>query len=202
MRIRDLEAQFQEDVSRLGSEARSEVRRVKDGCEAQIGRAVGLMNHEINVCTAIKDKMLGENKWQAEKLRKFATILRIPRLHFEYIEKHGIDEFVDFCEGVVKRERAVLEKGKAQQLQAELRGDFQTYKLKKYGPGLELSERTQLQDKEVKIEKPFAMALDADLRREDHKDHKKHLLSPALRKQERESKKIMEQLAKINWLKN
>ena len=52
------------------------------------------------------------------------------------------------------------------------------------------------------MEKPFAMALDVDLRRDDHKNHKKQFLSPALRKQERENKKILEQLAKINWLKN
>ena len=34
-------------------------------------------------------------------------MLRIPRLHNQYIEKHGVNEFVDYCEDVVKRERAM-----------------------------------------------------------------------------------------------
>ena len=67
------------------------------------------MGLEIKVCNAIKDKMISQNEFQAEKLRKFATLLRIPRLHFEYIEKHGVNEFVDYCEDIVKRERAQIE---------------------------------------------------------------------------------------------
>jgi len=34
-------------------------------------------------------------------------MLRVPRLHFQYIEKHGVDELVDFCEDIVRREKAV-----------------------------------------------------------------------------------------------
>ena len=52
--------------------------------------------------------MIETNKWQAEKLKHFATMLRIPRLHFDYIEKHGVDEFVDYCEDIVKRERIMI----------------------------------------------------------------------------------------------
>ena len=58
--------------------------------------------------------MIDTNKWQAEKLKKFATLLRIPRLHFEYIEKHGVNEFVAFCEDIVRKEKALLQAEKAE----------------------------------------------------------------------------------------
>jgi len=67
------------------------------------------MTYEVDVCTMIKDKMLGENKEMKEKLRKFATLLRIPRYHFDYIEKHGVNEFVSYCEDVTRKERAIAE---------------------------------------------------------------------------------------------
>jgi hypothetical protein len=47
------------------------------------------------------------------KLRKFATIIKIPRLHFEYIEKYGVNEFVTYCEDIVKRERSLIDLKKA-----------------------------------------------------------------------------------------
>ena len=53
--------------------------------------------------------MLNENTQMGAKLRKFATIIKIPRLHFEYIEKHGVNEFVTYCEDIVKRERSLID---------------------------------------------------------------------------------------------
>ena len=56
-----------------------------------------------------------EVEWQREKLRKFATILRVPRLHHKYIDDHGVDEFVEFTERVVKAERAKQDEEKSKQ---------------------------------------------------------------------------------------
>ena len=56
-----------------------------------------------------------------EKLKKFATIIRIPRLHFEYIEKYGVNEFVTYCEDIVRRERALLDLKKAEKQKIDLR---------------------------------------------------------------------------------
>lgn len=53
----------------------------------------------------------------AEKLKKFATIIKIPRLHFDYIEKYGVNEFVTYCEDIVKRERSIIDLKKGQQKQ-------------------------------------------------------------------------------------
>lgn len=81
------------------------------------------MTYEVDICTLIKDKMINENTWQAEKLKKFATLLRIPRLHFDYIEKHGINEFVNYCEDIVRRERNTQEEKKMVKLRVELRNE-------------------------------------------------------------------------------
>lgn len=89
------------------------------------------MGYEIDVATIIKDKMITQNEIQEKKLKKFATLLRIPRLHFEYIEKHGVDEFVDFCEDIVKRERSLLDVEKAEKERLNLRNDYSIVKLNK-----------------------------------------------------------------------
>ena len=65
------------------------------------------MSIEVDVATTLKDRLIDENIQMKTKLSKFATLLRIPRTHFEYIEKHGVDEFVDFCEQIVRTERSL-----------------------------------------------------------------------------------------------
>jgi hypothetical protein len=67
---------------------------------------MAIMGIEIRVNNAIKDRFISSNSEQGEKLKKFATILRIPRLHLEYIEKNGVFEFIEHCEDIIKKERA------------------------------------------------------------------------------------------------
>lgn len=80
--VRELKEKFEKETRRIKRESEIAVRDTRRDCEEQIERAVGLMSMEINVCTAIKDKMLSENTELTDKLRRFATILRIPRYHF------------------------------------------------------------------------------------------------------------------------
>jgi hypothetical protein len=87
------------------------------------------MHYEVEICTRIKDRVIEENTTQAAKLTKFATLLRIPRLHFEYIEKHGVNEFVEYCEKVVRRERLIIESKKAKEKVINLRKDYSVLKV-------------------------------------------------------------------------
>ena len=73
------------------------------------------MNYEITVNSLIKDKLIVQNEIFSQKLTKFATMLRIPRLHFEYIEKHGINEFIEYCEDIVRKERSIHENSTLQE---------------------------------------------------------------------------------------
>lgn len=88
-------------------------------------------SYEIQINSLIKDKIIETNREQAKKLVKFATMLRIPRLHFDYIEKHGVSEFVEFCEDVIKRERAIEANGKYEKEKLSLRNDYTVLKLRK-----------------------------------------------------------------------
>ena len=132
---------------------------------------MGLMGIEIRVNNAIKDSMISTNQEQAEKLKKFATILRIPRLHFEYIEKHGVFEFIEYCEDIIKKERALEKAGIANKLKLELRNDYSVTKVTNRHKSL--SSRLTLGQKEVRQTDPFNLDVTMDIRRDDHKDHYK-----------------------------
>ena len=104
--VKELKEKFERDLRRIKREAEIQIRDTKRDSEEAVQQAVGLMSLEINICEAIKERMLSENKGLIAKLKEFATILRIPRRHNKYIEEHGVDELIDFCEDIVKRERA------------------------------------------------------------------------------------------------
>ena len=118
-------------------------------------------------------------------------------MHFQYIDKHGVDEFVDYCEDIVKRERAVVDEKRAQKMQVDLRNDYSMLKL--HRANLDLDER--MRDNKIAIRKsrPFSMDLPVDIRRDDHKDHQK---PKRLTRKEKEDEFILDRLEKIKWLKD
>ena len=92
-----MKEEFERALGKVKADAQAEIRAIRDQSESEIERALGMLTLEINVATAIKDKIIHENRWQQEKLKKFATMLHIPRLHFQFIQENGIDKFVDKC---------------------------------------------------------------------------------------------------------
>lgn len=134
-------------------------------------QAKGLLGLEIKVTSAVTDRLIKDNEVQAVKLRKFATLLRIPRLHWNYIEKHGVDEFVDYCEDIVRRERALKMAEEANKKKLELRSDYAVLKKIKNVGGF--SERHRHNMTDVKTSAPFELQVPADTRREDHPAHAK-----------------------------
>ena len=80
-------------------------------------------------------------------------MLRIPRLHFEYIEKHGVDEFVEYCEDVVRRDRAIVKAKEADKKKLSLRNDYDILKKAKNVGGF--SERYKFNQTDVKHAGPF-----------------------------------------------
>jgi len=115
------------------------LREIQEKCETELARAKGLLGLELRVTSAVTERVISDNKEQAVKLKKFATLLRIPRLHFEYIEKHGVDEFVDYCEDVVRRERALKKAKEAEKKKPVIRNDYDVLKKAKNNAGF--SER-------------------------------------------------------------
>lgn len=107
--ISEMKKDFDRQTKFIKQDTQSQIEEIETKCKNDMRRMNQFLTLEIDVATTIKDMIIDQNKWQAEKLRKFGTLLRVPRIHFQYIEKHGIDEFVEFCEDVVKRERAIQE---------------------------------------------------------------------------------------------
>jgi hypothetical protein len=46
-------------------------------------------------------KLLEEKEANKQTIKELATILKIPRLHLDYIKKNGVDTFVEKCKEVV-----------------------------------------------------------------------------------------------------
>jgi hypothetical protein len=72
--------------------------------DGEMKRLKKYLTFEVDIATTIKDKMVDTNLWQKNKLRKFATLLRIPRLHHEYIEKNGILDFIEYSQDIIRKE--------------------------------------------------------------------------------------------------
>ena len=49
---------------------------------------------EVHVLDKVLEKALSDNKEKTNLLRQFAFVLKTPRLHHEYIERNGIDPFI------------------------------------------------------------------------------------------------------------
>mmetsp|Transcript_17288 Transcript_17288/g.26674 ORF Transcript_17288/g.26674 Transcript_17288/m.26674 type:complete len:176 (+) Transcript_17288:254-781(+) len=119
--IKDMKLKFENDRRVIERTAEQKVNQIQEDCDKQLKQLREYMTIEINVAIAIKDKIINDNKFQQEKLKKFATLLAIPRLHFDYIEKHGVNQFVEFCEDIVKRERALQVAKEAEKEKLNLR---------------------------------------------------------------------------------
>ena len=49
---------------------------------------------EVFVLEKLLERALASNKEKTDLLRQFAFVLKVPRLHHEYIERNGIDPFI------------------------------------------------------------------------------------------------------------
>ena len=114
-----------------------------------------MLGLELKVTSEVTERLIKENKTQSDKLKKFATLLRIPRLHWKYIEKHGVDEFVDYCEDVVKRDRAIVMAKQAEKAKLALRLDYGLLKRNKDNAGF--SERYGMNQTDIKQNAPFEL---------------------------------------------
>jgi hypothetical protein len=56
---------------------------------------------ETQVREEIIAKLLKEKSEHLFRIREMAYLLKIPRLHFDYIKQHGVDDFVDRCKEYV-----------------------------------------------------------------------------------------------------
>lgn len=198
-RMSDLEFNTSNEIKRIRLGAEEQMRQNKEECERRLFQVRSYLTAEIDVNSLIVKKLLVENKWKTEKLRKFATMLRVPRLHFEYIGKHGFNEFVDYCEDIVKRERALQEMKEVDQARIDLRGKHAIHKLRK--AKLSDQERFEENRKGRIFSSPFKLqAGPQDQRRDDHSEHQRKKVSE-MTTAERSEKSMLDDIHMLNFLK-
>ena len=62
---------------------------------------------ECHVLEKLNERALADNREKTNLLRKFAFVLRVPRLHHEYIERNGIDPFIDNFTKIISENQAL-----------------------------------------------------------------------------------------------
>ena len=53
-----------------------------------------IFSSEVYVLEHLLKKALADNKQKTDLLRQFAFILKVPRMHHEYIQRNGVDPFI------------------------------------------------------------------------------------------------------------
>lgn len=53
------------------------------------------------------EKALADNVQKTELLRQFAFILKTPRIHHEYIERYGVDPFIEKFTQIISENKAL-----------------------------------------------------------------------------------------------
>jgi hypothetical protein len=61
------------------------------------------------VLQKIVDRALVDNAMKTERLRKAEFILRVPRMHHEFINKYGVNEFIEKFNAIISEYQNVLE---------------------------------------------------------------------------------------------
>ena len=64
---------------------------------------------EVHVLEKLLERALADNKQKTDLLRQFAFVLKVPRMHHEYIQRNGIDPFIEKFTQLIS-ENATLKK--------------------------------------------------------------------------------------------
>ena len=71
----------------------------------------------------IQRTLLQERAHNLEKMREMATILKVPRLHFNYIKENGVDQFVERCKEYVQYHDFIYEEEERSQERIRARAE-------------------------------------------------------------------------------
>lgn len=168
-----MKKQFDIDKARIQAEAEAAIEEMRIQSEKKVKEAVGFMTIEINVAETIKSKIEEECAWMREKLKKFAYYLRVPREHHKYLDENGVDEFVEYTESIVKREKAKLDDLEAKRLVSELRKDLAVKKVhQRRNPDFAREFKSDMFDERVTVgTSGLEVKVKKDLQRDDHRAH-------------------------------
>lgn len=64
---------------------------------------------EVCVLEEVIKKSLADSKEKTSMLRNFAFVLKVPRMHHEYIERNGVDHFIEKFTQILAENKALKE---------------------------------------------------------------------------------------------
>lgn len=73
-----------------------------DDMDRKIKELKGLYEIESKAHAEIETRLLKERAHNFQKIKEMAMLLKIPRLHFNYIKENGVDDFVVRCKEYVE----------------------------------------------------------------------------------------------------
>ena len=64
---------------------------------------------EVHCLEQLMERALADNVEKTNMLRKFAFVLKVPRMHHEYIERNGVDPFIEKFTKIISENQALKE---------------------------------------------------------------------------------------------
>ncbi|MFN9908445.1 MAG: hypothetical protein ACK56F_20340, partial [bacterium] len=87
----------------------TELKHKIEDMEKRLKELKGMFELESAAHAEIEQRLLKERAHNMEKMREMAMMLKVPRLHFNYIKENGVDEFVARCKEYVEYHDFVYE---------------------------------------------------------------------------------------------
>lgn len=103
--IKDLKAEYALEKKLAEDKHRIQVEDLEHSIKllkAQIEELCKVYALESRVKDEVIAKLNEEKDSNKKMMRELATVLKIPRLHHEWMKKNGVDEFVDRCKKIIE----------------------------------------------------------------------------------------------------
>ena len=98
---------FQKERAYALKQEQTKYRALEKESKQQLTKCKQIFTMEVHVLEKVLEKALDDNQKKTNLLRQFAFVLKTPRLHHEYIERFGVDPFIDKFTQIISENQAL-----------------------------------------------------------------------------------------------
>jgi len=95
-----------ENLDALNAERKKYEDLVKTSTAA-LNECKQIFSLEVHVLEKVIERALSDNKEKTNLLRRFAFVLKVPRMHHEYLERNGVDPFIEKFTKLISENKAL-----------------------------------------------------------------------------------------------
>ena len=106
-RIRHHLAHSQQEFLKSLNRERGKYKELEKESERVLNQCKQIFTMEVLVLEKVLMKALDDNREKTNLLRAFAFVLKTPRLHQEYIERNGIDPYIEKFTKLISENQAL-----------------------------------------------------------------------------------------------